>query len=171
MCSWTFATGAKKPTEWQPVVPVRDGTSQLRRSGSVALKVLTGWNKQKPTSWGLGGDTIEDELFWVGLRIAPMTGQSLRLDLDHILFNSVSATNALTIPQPELLGVSDGAPFQSFELVNRPLYQRAGEIDPYNHLKVEVRERQTSDTFGLWTAWERAEHFALSERPAYRLDR
>jgi predicted phage baseplate assembly protein len=40
-CSWHYATAGKKPSEWPAITAVNDGTSGLRRSGSVELTVPT----------------------------------------------------------------------------------------------------------------------------------
>jgi predicted phage baseplate assembly protein len=62
----------------------------------------------------------------------------VEIGIDHILFNAVSAHNALTIPVAETLGQSDGKPFQVFPLQNRPLFKRLETDTPYDHLKVQV---------------------------------
>jgi predicted phage baseplate assembly protein len=168
---WRCATAEKNPKEWLSITPESDTTDGLSRSGSVALRLPGDWEKQKPASWAVaGGDAIKDELFWLGLRIEPAANTRLHLRLDHILFNSVAATNALTINQPELLGIGDDTPFQTFTLANRPLYRRIISSDAYDHLVVEVREQQTGGSFGPWVRWTRVEHLAPGAGQSYRLD-
>src|SRR5262249_21320746 len=51
-------------------------------------------------------DEVQDNLVWLGVRILNQTATAFDLGIDFLLFNSVSAHNALTIPTPEMLGKS-----------------------------------------------------------------
>ena len=83
---------------------------------------------------------MTDALFWIGITIT-ITNQistPIQIGLGDILFNAVSAYNALTIPVPETLGTSQGTPFQVFQLQHYPLFKRPDTDTPYDHLVVQV---------------------------------
>jgi predicted phage baseplate assembly protein len=88
--------------------------------------------------------------------------------LEHLLFNSVPATHALTV-RDESLGKSTGQAFQIFELKHRPLYRQppgsAGGA-PYGHLVIQARE----SAGGNWQTWERKEDLPAEAGAFYRLD-
>lgn len=151
---WLYSRGTAEPTTWPSIPTVNDGTDVFQKNGSVSLTVPADWSNQNPQSWsGIPADSITDQIdqpqFWIGIRISNLLPQTFQLDLEHILFNSVFATNALTITQPELLGVSNGKPFQFFDLKNAPLFKRLGAKDPYDHLTIRVRKPLVGG--GDWT--------------------
>ena len=104
------------------------------------------------------------------MRVSNLLPGPLRFGLEYVLFNSAPATNAVTISQAELLGVSTGAAFQFYELRNRPLFKRPQAVNPYDHLVVEVREPQFTGGFGSWTRWARVDDFQEGPGRHYRLD-
>lgn len=185
--TWRYSSAPEQlPTTWELLpTTVDDGTKGLQKNGVVALTVPQTWTAQSPPDWtgipvATPGDQIEEALFWLGLEIEnitdePTNGQqsnprTIEIGLAHTLFNSVSATHALSVTQDEPLGVSNGEPFQVFELQHRPLYKRSQTADPYDHLLIQVREPQVGGGFGPWTAWTRVEDFPKGAGRFYRLD-
>lgn len=144
--NWLYPNSdTAKPTltgeSWRNISEIIDGTNVFQKNGKISLKVPSDWVKQNHKDWSYTSqdvDKIDQSLFWIGIRIKNLRQNVLNLDLRHILFNSVSATNAITITQPEPLGVSNGKNFQSFELKNRPLFKRPWASSPYDHLIIQV---------------------------------
>jgi hypothetical protein len=170
-CTWHYSTGSQKPADWQGLTPQQDGTYGLQQSGWLTLQPGGDWAEQKPEEWGLTGDK---KRYWIGLRIKNESNKGIRLKLDHILFNSVPATNALTFRLPEDSGeyhyTGTGAPYQTFDLAHRPVYQAPGRSDPYDHLMIQVREKEAGGDYGAWEAWSRVEYFVRGPGKHYRLD-
>jgi hypothetical protein len=154
---------------------VNDGTNMFQKNGSVSLKVPGDWAKQNPNDWNSVPPEseirkIDQALFWIGLKMSNSQSDELNIVLQYILFNSVSATNAITITQPEFLGISNGKRFQSFELKNRPLFKRPGAKNPYDHLEIEIREPQVGGGFGPWDTWILRDDFDKGHGNYFRLD-
>ena len=185
--TWYFSRADDAPDRWPAIAEVDDGTETLQHSGAVSLIVPETWAAQRSDDWAAADEDRpaqpgEPALFWLGMRIANITHEpeaagapertpeAVRVDLKHILFNSVSATNALTITQPELLGVSDGSPFQAFELQNRPLFKLPRTQDPYAHLVIQTREALENDEFGEWTPWTYRDDLPRGPGNHYRLN-
>src|SRR5207244_1872623 len=123
------------------------------------------WTGQAPTSWAsatpaTSADQVSDTLFWIGITITNQITAPVQIGLGYILFNAVSAHNALTIPVPESLGQSDGTPFQVFQLQHYPLFKRPGTDTPYDHLVVQVN----SDI------WQQADDFSAGAGNFYQLN-
>jgi uncharacterized phage protein gp47/JayE len=175
--TWLYSMSSLQPAMW-PAVPlpnVVDGTDSFQKNGVTTLTVPNTWGAQSPQAWtGVPArspaDQVTQSLYWVGIRVSNLLATPLPLGHEHILFNSVPATNALTTGQPELLGVSSGRPLQSFELRNRPLYKRPRAPDPFDHLVIQVRESASGGGFGPWTTWTRVEDFPEGDGRQYRLD-
>jgi predicted phage baseplate assembly protein len=179
---WSYAQGGpypantKPPLAWSLVPPtnIQDETQGFQQHGRVALTVPTNWSSENPKDWNFapepGAKPVDKSLFWLGVRINNRQAAPLAFGLAHVLFNSVPATNALTIRDPEPIGISSGQPFQSFELRNRPLYKNVLSLDRYDHLRIQVRQPQMDGTFGDWTTWARVEEFPVGDGQYYRLD-
>jgi predicted phage baseplate assembly protein len=122
------------------------------------------WAGQTPSSdWtnvaAQGSSPITTSYFWIGIRMVNST-PPFDIKFRYLLFNSVSAHNALTIPLPETLGTSDGAAFQSFLLQHQPLFAWPGRIHPYDHLVVTVND----------APWTQTDEFPKGPATSYRLD-
>lgn len=185
--TWRYSVADTSPEAWPEIEAVDDSTDRLQQSGVVSVVVPPTWAGQKTADWtGIRTDQpappAEPALFWLAMEIHNIThepeepggpereGETVRLGLQHILFNSVSATNALTIPQPETLGVGNGEPFQAFELQNRPLFKLPGSQDPFSHLVVQTREALENEQFGDWISWTYREELPRGAGNHYRLD-
>ncbi len=172
---WTYSRAGLAPAAW-PVIPgALDGTAAFTQNGLASLTVPADWVSQAPPTWALTppetlADTVQQPLFWIGIRVSNLLAQPFQLQLDWILFNSVHATNALTVTQPELLGTSNGQAFQFFDLKQAPLYRRPGVPDPYDRLVVQVRVPLVGGAFGPWTTWQRAGDLSQGPGTFYRLD-
>jgi predicted phage baseplate assembly protein len=93
--------------------------------------------------------------------ISNLTTQPLQIGFKWILFNSVSAFNALTIPPaPEQVGVGDGTPFQVYALANGPLFRRPDTDTPYDHLVVHVNG----------VPWAQVDDFPAGPGQVYRVN-
>lgn len=149
--TWHHSRGELPPlpdanADWTDlsVANLEDGTEGFQKNGLVRFSVPPPWDSQNPADWGggpvPGEPPVDEDRCWAGILIRNLTTQPLALGIEHVLFNSVPATNALTITSPELLGTSSGKPFQSFELRQRPLHKEVGSPDPFGHLRLQVRE-------------------------------
>ena len=171
--TWHYSVGDTTPDSWTeiPSEDTSDATEGLQTNGTVALKVPNDWTEQNPEDWS--GITLTSEStssFWISIRLQNTTDNEQKLGIEHILFNSVKATNALTITQPELLGISNGEPFQSLELQNRPLFKQPGVNNPYSHLVIQVREPLSEGSFTNWEPWRQADEFPPGEGNYFRLN-
>lgn len=171
--TWHYSVGETTPNSWTeiPSENISDTTEGLQTNGTVALSVPNDWTAQNPQDWsGITVTSESDPLFWIGIRLQNPTDNEQKVGIEHILFNSVKATNALTITQPELLGISNGEPFQSLELQNRPLFKQPGSNNPYTHLTIQVRESLTEGGFTDWSTWTQQDEFPPSAGNYFRLD-
>lgn len=176
--TWYYSSATATPTNWTAIAPanVSDGTEGFQKNNIVSLNIPANWTAQNPKKWAeisTATNPVDQPLFWIGLKIEikePKVTQPVEVGIEHILCNSVSATNALTIKE-ELLGVSDGKSFQLFELKNRPLFKRPKAKQPYAHLKIEVREpKEIVGGFGDWTPWTYQDDFPLGEGKYFSID-
>ena len=122
------------------------------------------------------GVPVADSLAWLGLSVTNPGTSPLQVGLDYVLFNSVSARTALTLtgtsldvtplpPSSPLGGVgapvlSNGQPYQAFALKNRPLFNRPGRGNPYDHLVVQVDGQ----------VWTQADDFPPGPGQLYRIN-
>lgn len=164
---WLYATGTVEPSSWSSIPSIVDDTEGLQHDGVVRFTLPGTWASQVPTDWTSVSakpdtDSVTDPYYWVAVRIANQTTSELAVGIKQILFNSASAHNALSIKpaESELLGESNGKPFQVFSLANRPLYKRLETDTPYDHLIVEVGG----------TAWTQVQDFPDGPGNYYRID-
>ncbi|GAB3258559.1 putative baseplate assembly protein [Kineosporia babensis] len=168
-----FSHADDEPGRW-PAGEVADGTEGLTHDGTLRLRPPAAWAQQRaggpqtsrpwttltPAPGQTGSAT---PLFWVRLTVeAP----DAVIGIDRLLFNAVSARTALSVRDPEVLGVSDGTGFQVFSLAGRPVYRRPGLGRPYRDLLVQVEGEAEDD----WQDWELVEDLAAGPARAYRLD-
>ena len=185
--TWHHSVADTPPQAWPEIEGVEESTDGLQQSGAVSCVVPPAWAGQKTADWeGVAADRPpppgEPALFWLAMKIHNIShepaepggpereAETVKLGLQHILFNSVSATNALTIVQPETLGTGNGEPFQAFALQNRPLFKAPGSQDPYAHLVIQTREALENDQFGDWISWTYSEDLPRGAGNRYRLD-
>ena len=174
--TWLYSQeqGSNDPTSWNSLQTVDDKTEIFQKNGAVSFTVPEDWVSQNPQTWRMTADSMTEEFkqprFWIGVRLRNSLDQSLELGIGHFLFNSVLATNALSISQPELLGTSNGKPFQFFELENAPLFRRPNAEDPYDHLSIQVREPRIGGGFGDWTEWTHRDDFPAGPGLYFRLN-
>lgn len=163
---FVYSTAGNAPSAWIPVPTLDDGTEGFTRDGVVRITLPPAWVAQAPPAdWPLVApnsvtDTVADPHFWLGIRIANTTTSPIKVGVASILFNSVSAHNALTIPLTEALGTSDGSAFQVFSLAHQPLFKRLETDTPYDHLQVQVGG----------VTWTPVEDFPAGAGNVYRID-
>jgi hypothetical protein len=176
--TWLYPKDTSEPKltgeSWSKISEITDETYNFQKNGRVKLKVPVGWAKQNPSDWKSispysENDKINQPFFWLGLSITNPRLNELNIDLRHILFNSVSATNAITI-KSELLGKSNGKSFQSFELKNHPLFKKPGTKKPYDHLIIQVREQHDGGGPKPWVPWKLCDDFEKGPGNYFRLD-
>ncbi|MFS0519553.1 baseplate J/gp47 family protein [Nostoc sp. UIC 10607] len=172
--SWIYPNNETDlPSSWSknPSI-VQNETNGLQRNGIVSLKLETDWQSQNPEDWtGITADgkAINQKHYWLGLKVENSSDQTLTLGFEYILFNSVPATNALTVTQIETY-ISNGKPFQTFELKNAPLYKQTGLKNPYAHLEVQVKESQLGGGFEPARRWTQVEDFPEGDIPCYQVN-
>ena len=181
--AWHYSTEALGPTDWltqqgDDSAPILTGdqTEGLQKNGVIRLTLPDNWAAQTPDDWAdlspqTPTDRAKEPLFWVGLELSNRSETSIiSFTIEQVLFNSVLATQALTIPQPELLGTSNGLPFQVFELAHQPLYKRPQTQTPYDHLIVQVRQRREDGSFDDWQDWHHKKDFPKGAGHYFQLD-
>ena len=155
------------------VADLEDGTDGFQKNGIVRFSVPPPWDSQNPADWNVrpvpGEAAVDQSRCWAGVLIRNLTTQPLALGIEHLLFNAVPATNALTVAEPELLGTSSGRPFQFFELRNRPLYKELGSQHPFGHLRLQIREPLVGGGFGPWVDWRLVDDFPAGAGKVFRL--
>lgn len=172
--TWLYSQGINQPAAWAELAreQVEDPSGGLRQHTVVTARVPVEWAAEKPTDWNVppapGAVPADKPLFWLAVRFSA-GAQPAALSLESALFNSVHATNALTIREPELLGASSGQPFQTFELRQRPLFMDPAALDPLGHVRIQVRQPQ-SGGFGPWADWRRVDEFPPGGAAVYRLN-
>jgi hypothetical protein len=161
-------------------VPIaEDKTDSFQKDGELVFQIPANWQSLTPANLGINiapsspEDEVTDSLFWLWIFIRNYTSSEMELVFQGISINSVSTTNALTVnpqqtnAQAELLGVSNGKPFQFFALKNAPLYKRPGSKDSYTHLTIQVRE-PVGGAFGPWEEWKRVDDIPKGDGKLYR---
>jgi Baseplate J-like protein len=148
------------PSSWNknPNI-IQDETNGMQKNGVLSLKLEADWQSQNPQqNWSsieAKGEKLDLKLYWLGFKIENSSGQTLELGIEYILFNAVSATNALTVTQPENYK-GNGKPFQTFVLKNAPLYKQTNARNPYESLQVEN--------------WKMVEDIPEGDDPCYRIN-
>jgi hypothetical protein len=172
---WQYSRGSEPPAEWldNALTDFEDTTEGLRQNGLVSFTIPSDWTSQKPADWQYqpeqGEPPLDQALFWIGIRISNLLTQPLEVGIERILFNAVQATNALTITEPEFLGISNGDAFQFFDLRHQPLYKQIGTQTPYAHVQLQVREPRVGVGFGPWTDWTMVDDFPAGQGTYFRL--
>ncbi len=175
--SWVYSAGATEPLAWANPPGLQDGTLlrppdgsaplPLGQDGAVTLPPPADWGAQRAAAPAAGppaptwtsvtpattADGRTDARYWLGLRLVNATKVQSAVGIDRLLLNAAHATAALTVRTPEILGVADGSPFQSYLLRNRPLYRRPELRAPFGDLTVEVGTG-TPPTFQAWAAMD-----------------
>lgn len=169
---WYFQPGPN--TALLPAANIADTSDKFQQNGIISITVPNDWTavhleNDISASPATPADAIDQPLFWIGMLIGNLSTDPLQLGIEHVLFNSVPATNALTVTVPELLGVSNGEPFQRFSLRNRPLF-KAPDPATYDHLNIEVREPSMGGGFGPWQTWEHRDDFPGGPGQYFRLN-
>ncbi len=172
---WRYSRGQELPGEWIVLVDIEDGTEGLRKNGRVRFHGPADWAAQRPTDWDYqpeaGAPALDQPLFWIGIRIEkPEDVPPLTVGIEHILFNAIPASNALTITEAEFLGNSSEKPFQYFDLRHPPLYKQVGSATPFGHLRLQVREPRLGGGFDDWIDWQPVDDFPEGPGRHFRLD-
>lgn len=168
--TWAAAVPGEPPGTWPAAGP--SGTTHTLHDRPVAVPVPQEWAAQNPAQdWGdsspaPGSAAFDAARFWIALRIGNPAATSLELGLDRVLFNAAPAHTALTVRSPEILGRSDGEPFQTFALRHRPLYRGPDPKAPYAHVVIEVGR----GTPPVWETWEQVRELLPGPGQVYRLD-
>lgn len=164
--------------DWK-VIDVKDGTNLLRQTGDVVLPKIDDWNLQSGTLALLlpqENPVAAQRAAWIKLSVkAP--ANVVTVELGHVLFNSVSASNLVTVAddpsKPEVmekLGISSDRPWQQFELKNRPLYRTDGSRNPYEHLVVRVAKQIGGGGFDAPEQWQVVEEFPPGDGKVCRVN-
>jgi predicted phage baseplate assembly protein len=179
--AWTYSTKNQAPMSWLdvPGVPKEPAdpaaaVAALRRDGSFSIVVDANlpdgeWDTQIPADWSnatpdsvqpaTNDDKVELKLAWLGARISNESLSPCIVGIDYLLFNSAAAQTALTVKN-ELLGKSNGEPWQKLALRNRPLDRERNAANPYAHLIVTVGGE----------VWHPTDDFRPAEDKVYLLD-
>jgi Baseplate J-like protein len=152
---WTYSVTGTPPFT-TTAINVVDSTNNLQQSGTIQFPVLASWAKR--TLKEVTGAPFSDNdpnasisACWLSLTVTapPPTGatkSNFRVNLAHLLFNSVSATNLITVlpDKPEVLAPpSNGQPWQQYQLQYAPLYKIPGVRNPYRHVQISADETQS----------------------------
>jgi predicted phage baseplate assembly protein len=175
--TWVHSAAGQEPMTWPAIPAATDGTGSLQHDGKVRLTLPADWTAQRAAAQGStpGWTTVTpvssaapvtDPLLWIGLRVENSAVTPLTFGIDRLLFNSALARTALTVPSPELLGQSNGQPFQVFALKNRPLFRRPGIGPPYADLHVQMGTGSPVQ----WQDWALVDDLPPGPGKVYRVD-
>jgi hypothetical protein len=152
---WTYSV-AGTPSFTTTAINVVDSTNNLQQSGTIQFPVLASWAKRTlkdvtGASFPENDPNASISAYWLSLTVtAPppsgATKSNFRVNLAHVLFNSVSATNIITVPsdKPEVLAPrSNGQPWQQYQLHYAPLYKIPGVGNPFRHVQISADEPQS----------------------------
>jgi predicted phage baseplate assembly protein len=105
--------------KWHRLDVKGDTTNGLTRTGTLLFLAPKG---MQATQLGLLRKDEDKPLFWFRCRIDQVLGAGYEVppQLEDLLINTISATNAVTV-RDEFLGGSDGSPNQVFRLANKPV--------------------------------------------------
>jgi predicted phage baseplate assembly protein len=144
---WEVWHGGKGEDRWLPAVIESDGTGGLNQSGLIFLRLpaMSQREIQNRQAFWLRCQIIEPEIPVPKYEISPRISQVSPASWG----GTVWATHAVVVTQ-EVLGRSDGAPGQIFQVEHTPLLRRAGDE------RVELRLEGRSD----WEKWREVEDFA-----------
>jgi predicted phage baseplate assembly protein len=152
---WEYWAGDQ--AKWRRLSVVDDTTGSLTNTGTLVFESPA--TAAVAVKLGLLRTDQDKPLFWFRFRIAETLGSGYPIppQLEDVLLNTVSATNAVTV-NDELLGASNGMPNQSFPLANAPVL-------------LERFDLQVDEGDGF-KSWKRVEDFAKSGREdrRYTLD-
>jgi hypothetical protein len=149
---WCYSTEGKQPGDWPSISPKVNPNYAFEQSGNVGLVMSSDWQAQNPENdWSVNpasdDDKISEPYFWIGIHLTNSESTNMTIHLLRIAGNIASALNTITVAE-ESLGVSNGQPFQIYQLRNTPLYQDVISSDPLNHLVIAVKE--SSESFEVW---------------------
>ncbi|MFE1443626.1 baseplate J/gp47 family protein [Streptomyces sp. NPDC058739] len=168
--TWAASVPDEQPGTWPAVGP--SATTRTLHDRPVALPVPQSWAAQNPAQeWGdtsaaPGSAILDATRFWIALCVNNPADTLLELGLDRVLFNAAPAHAALSLRSPEMLGRSDGAPFQTFPLRHRPLYRAPDPEAPYAHVEIQVGQ----GTPPTWETWDQVPELLPGAGNVYRLD-
>ena len=155
-----------------PAMDVKDETSGLRKTGTIAFEPPRDWTSVPLTGFSTIDPGAKEERYWlkVAFTANPEAGSTTLVELGHVLFNSVTATSVQTVRE-EFLGLGTGRPFQTLELANRPLYKdplTSGA--PYRHLELVVQEPDRRGGYQE-TRWVQVEELSeIGNQAVYRVE-
>lgn len=168
--TWAASVPDEQPGDWPELGPA--GTTNGMHDRPVAIPVPQSWAAQNPAEdWGdaspaPGSAAFDQARFWIGLRIGNPSEDPLEIGLTRVLFNAAPAHTALTIRSPEMLGESDGEPFQTFALRHHPLYRGPDAKAPYAHVEIQVGQ----GTPPTWETWQQTPELLPGPGKVYRLN-
>ncbi|MFP1624031.1 putative baseplate assembly protein [Streptomyces sp. 5K101] len=168
--TWAASVPDEQPGDWPEVGPV--GTTSGMHDRPATLSVPQSWAAQIPAEAWADARPVPDaadfdaERFWIGLRIGNSSDAPLEIGLERVLFNAAPAHTALTPRSPEMLGESDGGPFQTFPLRHRPLYRGPDAKAPYAHVDIQVGQ----GTPPAWESWQQVPELLPGPGKVYRLN-
>ena len=158
-----------KKSTWKTGRVERDATDGLRQDGRISLTCdVSAWARASLGALeGLSRDEPEaalgEEAYWASLVVRNPSDQAVVLRLHRTVVNSVLATTTSQNDSSsdrsddegfEVLGVSDGSPFQEYDLHHAPVYSR-GTV-PHEDLRLEVRPpgHKKGVDYGSWSQVE-----------------
>jgi predicted phage baseplate assembly protein len=181
------ATDVTDPVDWPSRFTAADGTTKdlavdgtgnLHANGTVKFDAPPNWSAQRaaaprppedgdPPVWTNVTDApATAPLFWLGLRITATDPTTVTIG--RVLFNSVSAHNALTIATPEQIGTSTGEPFQVWQLAHHPLYAPFGTDTAPPDLVVEIEPPPGPGQAASRSTWKQVDDLPAGAAEVYR---
>lgn len=183
--SWFYPEAGKHPLNWSEAVFSADAApanpqravEQWRESGAISFSPPAAWPALLPTDWQAditpapatpsedAVPAVSTPLHWVAVRFTNPLATTVTLEVDQVLFNTVSARNALSVTEaaPDVF-TGTGQPYQRYTLRHHPLLVEPGSVDPYRWLRVTVG---TAPADG--PVWRPVDEFLAAEDDVFRI--
>jgi hypothetical protein len=175
--TWLLPEANKKPSAWTTkaldLAPTdfQYPVAQWLENGTVSCTPPATWSSQVPINWSpdirpVGGSGPAGPHFWLAIRLQNRLAAPVLIGIDQILFNAISARNALSVTEdaPEIFRAS-GQPYQRFSLTHQPLFVQPEAASHPSRLQVKVGP----DLQHLET-WESVDDFPPTNASVYRFE-
>ena len=178
--AWLQPTSGAIPSAWgaslfdTPLEPtnLQYPVAQWRENGAISLPPPSAWSPQLPTAWSpgigpaAGSKAVTTPSCWIAVRLHNDVTQRVTIVVDQILFNAVSARNALSVADGDAdVFRGTGQPYQRFPLRHQPLFVEAGVTAPAGQLQVQVGPDP-----GHLDVWLPVDELPSANDPVYRFD-
>lgn len=150
---WRYSGPLKPDKLWPEIDKVSKPSYNFSKPAKVVIEIPNSWQQEAMLireDAETGKKEFTEALYWIAIELSNNGGSEAKIDFARIAANIISASDVVTVRE-ELLGQSNGKPYQIFQLKNTPLHQINSIPDG---LVIAVKE---SDA---WKDWARVDDFS-----------